>query len=164
MAHNKLPLRAQMIHPYLHHSSQHPRHALAVPALHRCGRGVIVRTAATCGSAYHAPLAHRRVFCMHTPIPDRVPHYAPLLAVAVRTAPSSGRSAMQAPRRPRAEQPRHIDLRSYENPTSSTACLCRPGALERRAHQSRGTWLAPCTPVGEDLHVDKLRYLPHKDC
>ena len=56
-------------------------------------------------------------------------HYAPLLAVAVRTAPASGRSAMQAPRRPWAEQPRHIDLRSCENPTSSPAG--RPGGPRR---------------------------------
>eukprot|EP01043_Picozoa_sp_COSAG02_P033403 COSAG02_NODE_2277_length_9240_cov_4.345914_6_plen_310_part_00 len=55
-------------------------------------------------------------------------HYAPLLAVAVRTAPASGRSAMQAPRRPRAEQPGHIDLRSYENPTTSAAPRAPAGA------------------------------------
>ena len=66
----------------------------------RCHRTHHRQYSATCGSACHAPLAHRVLA-------------APLLRPAVR--------AMHSPRRPRAEQPRHIDLRSCENPTSSSA-------------------------------------------
>jgi hypothetical protein len=70
-------------------------------------------------------------------------HYAPLLAVAVRTAPASGRSAMQAPRRPRAEQPGHIDLRSCENPTTSPAAGGAAHAMAMHA----------CTPARTRAHT-----------
>eukprot|EP01043_Picozoa_sp_COSAG02_P055758 COSAG02_NODE_6520_length_3522_cov_4.230724_6_plen_163_part_00 len=75
--------------------------------------------------------------------------YAPLLAVAVRTAPTSGRSAMQAPRTTQATgsstwaHRSQILRESHHKPCLPACCLpaapaCLPAGLPVRPHSACG--------------------------